>query len=96
MAEQEKVATKAKRPSAIKRDIQSRKRNQANRQFKARVKTAIRCLDQGLEAKDTAGTPAHLNEVYSLLDKGVKKGIVPANTARRTKSRLANRLVAKS
>lgn len=92
MAEQKKAAAKVKRPTAIKRDIQSRKRREANRQFKSRVKTALRRFDETLKEGDAAEKNTRLSQVYQIMDKGVKKGVVPANAAKRTKSRLALRL----
>lgn len=79
---------KTRRPTAQKRDDQSKRRNLRNRVYKSRIRTAIRHFT---EAKKLGSEEAvkQLNEVYSLMDKGVKKGVVKLNTASRTKSRLA-------
>ncbi|MBI3236497.1 MAG: 30S ribosomal protein S20 [Chlamydiales bacterium] len=81
MAE-EKKEKKAKRPTALKRDDQSTRRNAKNRSYKAKVSTAIRSL-QGAPAQEK------LDAVFSLVDKGVKTGVYKINKAGRVKSRLS-------
>ncbi len=93
MAEQ-KVVKKEKRPTAQKRDIQSKKRRLKNRAYKSSVRTAIRTLDEAIEKKDPAAYQVELNNVYSILDKGVKLGVLKLNQASRTKARLAARTAA--
>lgn len=78
---------KARRPSAAKRDGQSLKRNMRNRSYKAEVSTAVRSLQDAITKKDAPSIPAKLNAVYSLMDKGVKKGIYKQNKASRVKAR---------
>jgi small subunit ribosomal protein S20 len=94
MAKEEKAKQKVKRPSAIKRDMQHAKRRQRNRTFKASVRTAIRKLEDSLAQGDAADTKEKLNEVYSIMDKGVKHGIFKVNKASRTKARLTARVAA--
>ncbi len=79
---------KVKRPTALKRDDQSLRRNLRNRSFKSKVTTAVRVFEDSVSKKDTASLKTSLNDVYSLMDKGVKKGIFKANKASRVKSRL--------
>ncbi|MBS0620359.1 MAG: 30S ribosomal protein S20 [Verrucomicrobia bacterium] len=88
MAE-DKKATKARRPQALKRDDQSAARNLRNRSFKAKVTTAVRSLKGTVAEKDAAKTKSQLNVVFSLMDKGVKKGIFKLNKASRVKARLS-------
>lgn len=91
MAEQKDEAKKkTKRPTALKRNMQAIERNKRNRSFKARVATSLRSFKEVLSKNDTATRQAHLNEVYSLLDKGVKKGVFKLNKARRLKEQMAN------
>ncbi|MDR2540078.1 MAG: 30S ribosomal protein S20 [Chlamydiales bacterium] len=85
----EKKDKKVKRPSAEKRNIQSKKRNLCNRALKARVNTASRSLTEALAQKDASSIQEKLNEVYSLMDKGVKKGVFKINKACRFKARLS-------
>lgn len=91
MAKEAGEEKKVKRPTPQKRDDQSIRRNERNRVFKSRVKTAVRHFDESVKTGDSAVTKERLNEVYSLMDKGVKKGILKANAASRTKSRLTQR-----
>jgi small subunit ribosomal protein S20 len=81
-------AAKVKKPTALKRDIQAKKRNVSNRSFKSKVTTAVRALNESLTQKDATAAKLKLNDVYSLMDKGVKKGIYKSNKADRVKSRL--------
>lgn len=88
-AAEKKAEAKQKRPSALKRDMQSEKRRLANRSYRAKVLTAIRSFDQSLEQKEDAeAVQSKLNLVFSLMDKGVKKGVYKTSKAARTKSRL--------
>ena len=89
MAEEKKDKKKERRPSAQKRDLQSEKRRLINRNFKSQVRTAIRELEDDLPKKDAALSKKHLSEIYSLMDKGVKKVPFKANKANRTKARIA-------
>jgi small subunit ribosomal protein S20 len=94
MAEEKKNA-KVKRPTALKRDLQNKKRRLNNRIYKSRVRTAIRSFQDSVEKGDQAAANEKLNEAYSILDKCAKKGIFKLNKVSRTKSRLAARAVAK-
>lgn len=94
MAEVKKENGKArpKKPTALKRDEQSIKRNLRNRSFRSKVTTAVRAFEETLSKKDGAAAKVKLNDVYSLMDKGVKKGIYKLNKAGRVKSRLDARV----
>lgn len=94
MAKEAKEEKKTRRPTAQKRDLQSKRRNLRNRVYKSRIKTAVRHLDEAAEAGKGAEVQTHLSAVYSLMDKGVKKGILKANQASRTKSRITSRIQA--
>ena len=97
MAKQEdkKEQKKIKRPTALKRDLQNKKRRQNNKIYKSRVRTAIRSFHEIVEKGDGDAAVQKLNEVYSILDKCAKKGVFKLNKVSRTKSRLAARAVAK-
>lgn len=89
----DKKETKKRRPSALKRDLQNEKRRLRNRSHKSEVLTAIRSVTASLSNKEsTEQTNQKLSTLYSLMDKGVKKGVFKANKAARTKSRLAARV----
>ncbi len=79
---------KQRRPSALKRDLQGEARNLRNRSFKSKVGTAIRSLNESVSQKDKAAAKEKLNTVFSLMDKGVKKGVFKLNKAGRVKARL--------
>lgn len=88
--------TKVKRPTPLKRDIQSEKRRLRNKAFKSSVRTAIRQFDETLPKGDVADIKKNLDAIYSIMDKGVKRGVFKLNKASRTKARLAARAVAKA
>jgi small subunit ribosomal protein S20 len=83
---------KVKRPTPLKRDIQSEKRNQRNREMKSRVRTAIRNYEDALGGTDTKQRQTKLSELHSVLDKAAQKGILKKNKVSRTKSRLHAKL----
>ena len=92
-APQKKKETNVRQPSALKRDIQSEKRRLRNRSYRSSVLSAVRSFETSLEKKEAPESiKTKLNEVYSLMDKGVKKGVFKANKASRTKSRLTARI----
>jgi len=88
---EKKVVAKVKRPTPLKRDDQAEKRRLRNKSFKSSVRTAIRDFDETLSKGDDSKTTKALNEVNSLMDKGVQRGVYKLNKASRTKSRLAAR-----
>ncbi len=82
-----------KRPTALKRDMQNiRKRNQ-NRAFKSNVRTTVNGFEAAL-AKGAEEGIAALKSIYSLMDKGVKKGIFKKNKAARVKARFTKKTAA--
>lgn len=85
MSEKEK---KTKRPTAKKRDIRNNKRRMMNKVFKSRIRTAVRDFEKSINDSQASLAKEKLQEVYSLMDKAVKKGIYKINKASRTKSRL--------
>ncbi len=91
MAETDKKdqVKKTKRPTAEKRVLQTLKRQGVNQMFKSRVKTAIRRFEDLRKQGSTSQVKEQLDEVYSLMDKGEKRGVFKGNKASRTKSRLA-------
>lgn len=93
-ADDKKKEVKVKRPSAQKRDLQNEKNRMRNRSYRANVQTAIRSFEQSVTQKETAeSVKSKLDVVFSLMDKGVKKGVFKLRKAARTKSRLSARAV---
>ncbi len=90
--EKDKKASKAKRPTALKRDMQNEKRRLANRAYKAKVSTAIRALRTSDQQGNQDQVKENLTTIYSLIDKGVKTGVFNHNKAARDKSRLSLRI----
>ena len=86
---------KEKRPTAKKRDIQSLKAKAQNRSFRARVSTSIRSLKEAVSKKQTAVLQENLSAVFSLVDKGVKKGIFKQNKANRVKAQMSTLVLPK-
>lgn len=90
--EEKKAEGKTKKPSALKRDLQSEKRRLRNRSYRASVLTSVRALESTLAKKEAPDVvKAKLSEIYSMMDKGVKRGVYKPQKAARTKSRLAAR-----
>ncbi|MBJ7449518.1 MAG: 30S ribosomal protein S20 [Parachlamydiales bacterium] len=84
--------TKTKRPTALKRNDQNEKKRMINKSFRSKVRTAVRGFEEALTKADAAQKTLSLTEVYSLMDKGVKRGVFKVNKASRTKARMAARL----
>ena len=96
MAKEAAAKVKVKRPTAQKRAIQDEKRRLLNRSFKSEVRTTIRAFEDALPKGDVSSLKDCLNTVYSMMDKGVKRGVFKLNKASRTKARLAARAAAVS
>ena len=85
----DKEAKKKKCPTAQKRIKQNKKRHALNRSFKSKVRTTIRSFENALSAGEKEKMQSTLHAVYSLMDKGVKKGIYKENKAARVKSHIS-------
>ncbi len=91
-AGKKKAEGKTKQPSALKRDLQNEKRRLRNRSYRASVLTSIRSLESSLNEKEAPeAIKTKLNAIYSIMDKGVKRGVYTPQKAARTKSRLTAR-----
>ncbi|HEV8052518.1 MAG TPA: 30S ribosomal protein S20 [Parachlamydiaceae bacterium] len=96
MAKEAVKKTKPRRPTPLKRDLQNEKRRLLNKSFKSTVRTSVRAFDEALAKGDAALIKQQLDAVYSMMDKGVKRGVYKLNKASRTKARLAVRAAAKA
>jgi small subunit ribosomal protein S20 len=85
----------ASHASALKAHRQSLKLREHNRQFRARLRNALRSIRSAIEAKDLAAAKGALKQTVSLIDKMASKGIIHRNAAGRYKSRIATRLSAR-
>lgn len=91
MAKEDEKKLKQKTPTPLKRDKQNETRRLRNRSYKASVRTTVRCLEECIAKNEANDVKEKLNAVYSVLDKGVKHGILKQNTVNRTKARLTAR-----
>jgi len=87
------VATHA---SALKAHRQSLKNREHNRQFRARLRNALRSVRSAIDGNDLAGAKTALKQTISLIDKMAAKGIIHRNAAGRYKSRLSTRMAARA
>ena len=85
-----------KHASATKAHRQSLKHRERNRQFRARLRSALKSIRAAIDGNDVAAARTALKQTISLIDKMVSKGIIHRNAAGRYKSRLTTRLAAKS
>jgi len=87
------VATHA---SALKAHKQSLKNREHNRQFRSRLRSALKSIRTAVDGNDLAGAKNALKQTISLIDRMASKGIIHRNAAGRYKSPLATRIAAKS
>ena len=81
-------AVKAHRQSVIKRD--------ANRQYRTRLRGALRAIRTAIDSGDPAKVKDALRDTISLVDKMAAKKVIHRNAAARYKSRLSARVSRKS
>ena len=82
----------ASHASALKAHRQSLKNRDNNRQFRSRLRNALRDVRTAIAGKDLAAAKTALKETISLIDKMASKGIIHRNAAGRYKSRLHTRI----
>ena len=88
------MATKhASATTAHRQSLQNRERN---RQFRARLRNALKSIRAAVDGKDLTAAKTALKETVSLIDRMASKGIIHRNAAGRYKSRLSTRLAARS
>ena len=85
----------ASHASALKAHRQSLKHREHNRQFRSRLRGALKDIRGAIDGNDLAGAKSALKETISLIDKMASKGIIHRNVAGRYKSRLSSRLAAR-
>jgi small subunit ribosomal protein S20 len=87
------VATHA---SALKAHKQSLKNREHNRQFRSRLRSALKSIRTAVDGNDLTAAKSALKQTISLIDRMASKGIIHRNAAGRYKSRLATRIAAKA
>jgi small subunit ribosomal protein S20 len=80
--------------SALKRARQTERRTEVNRANRSRVRTSLRAMRDALAKGDAKAAQQQYRDTVSVLDKGIQKGVLHANTASRYKSRLNARVKA--
>jgi small subunit ribosomal protein S20 len=83
------VATHA---SALKAHKQSLKNREHNRQFRSRLRSALKSIRTAVDGNDLTAAKNALKQTISLIDKMASKGIIHRNAAGRYKSRLQTRV----
>ena len=86
----------ASHASALKAHKQSLKNREHNRQFRSRLRGALKSIRTAIDGNDLAAAKSALKQTISLIDKMASKGIIHRNAAGRYKSRITTRITAKS
>ena len=86
----------ASHASAVKAHRQSLKHREHNRQFRSRLRSALKSIRSAIDGNDLAGAKTALKQTISLIDKMASKGIIHRNAAGRYKSRLQTRVASRS
>ncbi len=82
----------ASHASALKAHRQSLKNREHNRQFRARLRNALKSIRAAIDGNDLAAARSALKQTVSLVDRMASKGIIHRNAAGRYKSRLTSRI----
>jgi small subunit ribosomal protein S20 len=86
----------ASHDSAIKAHRQSLVKREANRQYRARLRGALREIRAAIDSGDAGKVKDALRSTISLVDKMAGKKVIHRNAAARYKSRLAKRVARRS
>lgn len=86
----------ASHASALKAHRQSLKHREHNRQFRSRLRTALKDVRTAIAGNDLAAAKTALRQTISLIDRMASKGIIHRNAAGRYKSRLTARVAARA
>jgi small subunit ribosomal protein S20 len=82
----------ASHASALKAHRQSLKNREHNRQFRSRLRNALKSIRTAIDGNDLTAARNALKQTISLIDRMASKGIIHKNAAGRYKSRLTTRL----
>jgi small subunit ribosomal protein S20 len=82
----------ASHESAVKAHRQSEVRREANRQYRSRLRGALRTIRSAIDSGDPAKVKDALRDTISLVDKMAGKKVIHRNAAARYKSRIAKRV----
>ena len=82
--------------SALKAHRQSLNNRERNRQFRSRLRGALKAIRAAIDGNDLTAAKNALKQTISLIDKMASKGVIHKNAAGRYKSRLSTRIASKS
>lgn len=82
----------ANHESAVKAHRQSLERRERNRQYRSRLRKALKTFRSAVDDGRADEAKSSLSETVSLIDKLVGKGVIHQNAGGRYKSRLMKRL----
>ena len=82
----------ASHDSAIKAHRQSLAKREANRQYRARLRGALRAIRTAIDSGDAGKVKGALRDTISLIDKMAGKKVIHRNAAARYQARLAKRV----
>src|SRR5215218_10222386 len=85
----------ASHASALKAHKQSLKNREHNRQFRSRLRGALKSIRAAIDGNGLPAAKSALKQTISLIDKMASKGIIHRNAAGRYKSRLTTRIAAR-
>ena len=86
----------ASHASALKAHRQSLKNREHNRQFRSRLRGALKNVRTAIAGNDLAAAKTALKQTISLIDRMASKGIIHRNAAGRYKSRLHTRIASRA
>ena len=78
--------------SALKAHRQSLNNRERNRQFRSRLRGALKSIRAAIDGNDLSAARSALKQTISLIDRMASKGIIHKNAAGRYKSRLTTRI----
>jgi len=92
----EVVIDVANHASALKAHRQSLKNRERNRQYRSRLRNALREIRTAVDGNNLTAAKTALKQTISLIDKMTTKGVIHRNAAGRYKGRLSARLASRS
>ena len=92
----EVVTHVASHASALKAHRQSLQNRERNRQYRSRLRNALREIRSAVDGNNLTVAKSALKQTISLIDKMTTKGVIHRNAAGRYKSRLTRRLAARA
>ena len=78
--------------NAKKRVLVNEKKEKANNEFSARMKSAIKNVERAVASKDKEKASDKLKVAIKAIDKAEQKGVTSKNTCARNKSRLSKKV----